>query len=344
MATVTPLKRKTGEAYLIRYIHPKTKKYIRKILWCTKNEAESWAKKIETDIALGIFTAEEERIKAQIVTWIQLKEKYLKYSSINNSKKTTERATYVFKAFEGFIDQDLPLSKITREVIEEYRNSRLEEGKRNGTIFIELKFLKTTFNQGIRWEMVKTNPVVGVKYPRLDMIKVRFLKISEVKQLLKVIEDSGNRGFKQLVIAYLNTGARRNELLSPYFTWNNIDFIERKVSLRGKNDKLRHIPMNDTLYSIFIDLKARKAVPFEYKPDYVTHKLKGYYDTAGIVNANVHSLRKTFGSVILQNKLADLYTVSKLLGHSSVKTTERYYVDLLDENYRTPVQELTNIY
>tara|TARA_B100001245_G_scaffold93739_1_gene67977 strand:- start:147 stop:404 length:258 start_codon:yes stop_codon:yes gene_type:complete len=83
---------------------------------------------------------------------------------------------------------------------------------------------------------------------------------------------------------------------------------------------------------------------FEYKPDYVTHKLKEYYVKARIVNANVHSLRKTFGSVLLQNNLADLYTVSKLLGHSSVKTTERYYVDLLDENYRKPVQQLSNIY
>ena len=151
--------------------------------------------------------------------------------------KTTERATFVFKAFEGFIDHTLPLSKITRELIEEYRNSRLEGGKSNATVFIELKVLKTTFNQGIRWEMVKTNPVVGVRYPRLDMIKVRFLKISEVKRLLKVLEDSGNRNFKQLVIAYLNTGARRNELISPQFTWDNVDFIERTISLRGKNDK-----------------------------------------------------------------------------------------------------------
>ena len=344
LATVTTLQRKTGEAYLIRYTHPKTNKFIRKIIWCTKEEAEKWAKKIENDIALGIFTVEEDRIKAQTVTWVQLKDKYLKYSSINNSKKTTERATFVFKAFEGFIDHTLPLSKITRELIEEYRNSRLGGGKSNATVFIELKELKTTFNQGIRWEMVKTNPVVGVRYPRLDMIKVRFLKISEVKQLFKVLEDSGNRNFKQLVIAYLNTGARRNELISPQFTWDNVDFIERTISLRGKNDKLRHIPMNDTLYDILDDLKKRKHIPFEYKPDYVTHKLKEYYVKAGIVNANVHSLRKTFGSVLLQNNLADLYTVSKLLGHSSVKTTERYYVDLLDENYRKPVQQLSNIY
>ena len=55
------------------------------------------------------------------------------------------------------------------------------------------------------------------------------------------------------------------------------------------------------------DLKKRKHIPFEYKPDYVTHKLKEYYVKAGIVNANVHSLRKTFGSVLLQNNLAYLF-------------------------------------
>ena len=38
--------------------------------------------------------------------------------------------------------------------------------------------------------------------------------------------------------------------------------------------------------------------------------------------------------------IADLYIVSKLLGHSSIKTTERHYVDLLDENYRKSVRGL----
>ncbi|MCK4448837.1 MAG: tyrosine-type recombinase/integrase, partial [Candidatus Marinimicrobia bacterium] len=69
-------------------------------------------------------------------------------------------------------------------------------------------------------------------------------------------------------------------------------------------------------------------MPFQFKPDYVTHKVGYYLEKAGIQGANCHSLRKTFGCILLQNNIADLYTVSKLLGHSSIKTTERYYVDL----------------
>ena len=83
--------------------------------------------------------------------------------------------------------------------------------------------------------------------------------------------------------------------------------------------------------------------PFNFNLDYVTHRLAHYYKMAGIKNANVHVLRKTFGSLLIQKKLADIYEVSKLLGHSSVKVTETHYVDLLKDNVEKPVERLTEI-
>ena len=35
--------------------------------------------------------------------------------------------------------------------------------------------------------------------------------------------------------------------------------------------------------------------------------------------------------------------VSRLLGHAKVSTTEAYYVDLLEENYRDPVASLDSL-
>ena len=43
------------------------------------------------------------------------------------------------------------------------------------------------------------------------------------------------------------------------------------------------------------------------------------------------------------SNVADIYTVSKLLGHASVKTTEKYYVDLVDENYKSALDGLNDI-
>ncbi|MBT3633715.1 MAG: hypothetical protein HN528_05070, partial [Candidatus Marinimicrobia bacterium] len=50
-----------------------------------------------------------------------------------------------------------------------------------------------------------------------------------------------------------------------------------------------------------------------------------------------------FGSLLIQKQLADIYVVSKLLGHSSVKVTETHYVDLLKENIDLPVEKLADI-
>ncbi len=103
--------------------------------------------------------------------------------------------------------------------------------------------------------------------------------------------------------------------------------------------------MNDTLYAVLKEINREgREYPFDFKPDFVSHKIADYYKLAEIEGANLHSLRKTFGSILLQSGSADLYTVSKLLGHASVKTTEKYYVDLLDENYRRPLSSLDSLF
>ena len=102
--------------------------------------------------------------------------------------------------------------------------------------------------------------------------------------------------------------------------------------------------MNQTLKAILLRRKDTSCeVPFDFKPDFVSHKVPKFAKLAGIKDVNVHALRKTFGSLLIQSGQADLYTVSMLLGHSSIKTTERYYVDLLDENYHKSVKILDTI-
>ena len=132
--------------------------------------------------------------------------------------------------------------------------------------------------------------------------------------------------------------------LPPYVTWDNVDVHNRQIRVQGKGKRKRYIPMNATLFGILEGLqKDGYKLPFEYKPDYVTRRMQKYYQEVGIEDANLHSLRKTFGSLLLQYGNVDLYTVSKLLGHSSVTTTEKYYVDLLDENYRSSVGAVEDI-
>ncbi len=98
-------------------------------------------------------------------------------------------------------------------------------------------------------------------------------------------------------------------------------------------------------------LNRRKAVEGEYvfPGRYGGHKtignnyaLEGAFRRAGVMDISSHNLRKTFATRLL-NRGAAITDVQHMLGHTSVKTTERVYaafvknerfkqkIDLLDE-------------
>ena len=54
------------------------------------------------------------------------------------------------------------------------------------------------------------------------------------------------------------------------------------------------------------------------------------------------TLRRTFGSALMQ-KGADVYTVSKLLGHSNIATTQRWYLNLGMDEYKQAVALLNSV-
>ena len=67
-----------------------------------------------------------------------------------------------------------------------------------------------------------------------------------------------------------------------------------------------------------------------------------YYEKAKIKKANIHTFRRTFGSLLVQQGVS-IFTVSKLLGHSSVTVTETHYAHLVDANLRDGVEALESI-
>ena len=67
---------------------------------------------------------------------------------------------------------------------------------------------------------------------------------------------------------------------------------------------------------------------WSYRKDFVSHKFKQEVRKLGIKDARFHDLRRTFGLNLIKQGMS-IYKVSKLLGHSSVRTTEQHYAPLL---------------
>ncbi len=74
-------------------------------------------------------------------------------------------------------------------------------------------------------------------------------------------------------------------------------------------------------------LKEEKSL-WNYSKDFVSHKFKKECRKLGIKDARFHDLRRTFGYNLIKQGMS-IYKVSKLLGHASVKTTEKHYAPLL---------------
>ncbi len=251
----------------------------------------------------------------------------------NKSPQTILRYEKVFKPFLAYFGEERALHSITSIAIEEYKAERSEIDKVSlVSVNTELRHLKALFNWAVKQEYIAKTPFGGVKMLQVDDPKVRFLSEKEIMKLYKVIKKQKNQRSWDLVTFYLQTGARATEILEEGgFTWDSVK--EDHIEIIGKGRKRRRIPLNDTLRSI-LNSRRKERVPFPYTYSAVSQSLsRRLFHRAGIPDANLHTLRKTAGARLIQRGV-DIYRVSKFLGHSSVKVTEKHYVDLLEVDYQ----------
>ena len=335
MASIKKIQTGKGIGYKIDYYDTNGQRHV-KTVYCVRTEAEALAKKIEykkSRILLGLDNGSDKKITLEkaLLHYLRVMETQKEASTIKREKK-------VYKPFVNYIG-NLQVRLIGLKDMEGYINKRyITDGLTPATIGIEIRTLRAFFNFLIKHSYLENNPIKGLNGPKQKEHSIRFLTIDEINRLLNVTDDPN---YRDLILMYIHTGARREEILPSKFTWSNVDFRRRRIKLTGKRNKTRYIPMNETVYQL---LKRRKYLehretPFDFNYEYLFKKIAKYYVASGIKNANVHTLRKTFGSLMVQSGI-DIFTVSKLLGHSSVRVTEKHYVDLLEENLVSGVKSL----
>jgi integrase len=126
----------------------------------------------------------------------------------------------------------------------------------------------------------------------------------------------------------INTGMRKGELLSFY--WSHVNFDNKILTVDFQNAKsgnTRHLPLNTQAFNslkqwqqetdgIGFVFKDKNKIQLKYFP-YVWGAL---LDQAKITNFRFHDLRHHFASKLFMASV-DLNTVRELLGHSDFKMT-----------------------
>jgi site-specific recombinase XerD len=328
MTSIVKHKSKDGKsAYRVFYVNHLNKR-ASKVVYGNKRRAVTFANRIEIevqDIRSGIRLP-----PAMKMSIVDLKDKYLKYIRGAGRKESTiiRYTTSLVNVVEYFSEEKY-VGEVSYADIEKYKAHRLETCTPSG-VNIDLRHLRAFLNYCVRMEYIVKSPYSGVKQVKVNHKDVRSLSISELESLFKAVKSADDTDTMDLLLFYLNSGARANEILLPLFTWDSVK--DEYIELAGKGDKTRQIGLNDTTREI---LKRRRVLsaPFPYNYEYVYSRIvRKYYKRVGIKDANLHSLRKTAGALLVQRGVT-IYGVSRFLGHSSVTVTERHNVDLLQKNY-----------
>jgi len=126
--------------------------------------------------------------------------------------------------------------------------------------------------------------------------------------------------FRLFVEFLLNTGLRRSEAIG--LKTADVDIEKGVIYLdKTKDRKMRIIPLNRRAKEILVFLG--NDIFQGLNAALATHIFMRVAKKAELQEFKLHSLRHTFACKLIANGI-DLYTVSKLLGHSDIKTTMIY--------------------
>jgi len=246
-----------------------------------------------------------------------------------------------------YLNPDTPLLQITEPVIEGLKDKLKEGGNSPASVNRKLSTLSTTLEHACyRWKVLPVVPYIG----RGKESRGRMLVISQEqeKEILR-IANTLSQSFGGLLVVLFETGMRLSEALE--LEWKDVDFENRMVHIwENKTDNPRSIPMTDRLFNV---LQMGRAFDVALEGDDVMGRVIGeltmnrvqylWAQVRRLMRVSdpeftIHAIRHTVASRLVQNGV-DLYVVAKWLGHTSIKTTERY-AHLSPENLKKAAQVL----
>jgi integrase len=227
------------------------------------------------------------------------------------------------------------LKQINELIIKKHLDKRIANGITNRTANHTIRALNTFMNFCVKRKFLTENLIKGMtKYP-IELKEPRFLTSDDVNTLLSFVEPTVI--YLPISIAVF-TGMRQGEILR--LEWKDIDFNNCVITVNiSKTKKFRKIPLHPKLKSILAPYSKATGVIF----DSPLRTLEWEFTKVKRLMTNVdsfrfHDLRHTFASLMIKGG-ADILTVSKLLGHSTISTTQ-IYAHLYQDHFQDSIKKL----
>ncbi|MCK4488113.1 MAG: tyrosine-type recombinase/integrase [Desulfobacterales bacterium] len=250
----------------------------------------------------------------------------------NCSAHTVKNYLNTLKHFVVWLD--IPVEELTHKKVLEYIDHLLDKRLKPKTINCHLDSIRGFYDYLNNEEEVRvTNPVKRGYALRLSRPLPKHLRDEQVPVFFDAIESRRDRAMFRLM---LRCGLRVEEVAN--LTLGAIDFRRKRIFVEnGKGGKDRVVYISNDAYRALVEyLRVRPASrvkkvflvekgTYRGRPISVRgiQKRMEYYARKTRLRISCHHLRHTMATQLL-NADADLVTIQDLLGHTRIKTTQRY--------------------
>jgi integrase len=235
-----------------------------------------------------------------------------------------------------------PLREINHADLVSFRQSRLNSKTYKGqlrtitTVNRELAYLRRMFNVAMQNGWVLRNPFKcgdALILASCEKRRERILTPDEETRLLGACDDPKRSHLKPLLIALLDTGCRRGEILK--LVWRDVDFENRVITIRAENSKTfkeRQVGITERFRTVLVSMRETSEGDLDSLVFRGCGDVRNSFATAcriagiksgGLDGLTLHCLRHTAATRLVRGNLP-IQLVGRLLGHSSVNTTYRY--------------------
>lgn len=328
-----------------------------------KNDAQSWARKIEHEMEAGLWKDTKDASQTNLEQAI---DRYLRDVSKRKRAKTQTSeqlsAKYIKRALGKY-----SLLQVTPEKVAAYRDDRLKEMAPN-SVRIELALLSAVFTVAQKeWSFSGLeNPVKKISRPKLPEGRCPMLSEEQIFGLLHECQKSMTNLLYPFVLLALHTGCRSMELRG--LKWSQVDLQEGIISLVGadtKTHRSRVIPLTgaarEVLKNMAQDRERRTVVQLsDHKNGLVfparddpsvprdmhmsfnrAVKRAGLDNLPGAGKLRIHDLRHLCGTFLVMNG-ADIETIRSILGHRDLSTTQRY-LHVVNEHKKQAINKIGHL-
>ena len=238
-----------------------------------------------------------------------------------------------------------PIDAVTPAMLDHYKAARARDVAPK-TVNHELQVLRLLFAHAVRWNVITRNPADGVKRLKVPQKVMRVLGDDEEKMLL----EAASPHLRDFIVLVLHTGLRRGEALA--LRGKHVDLDKRMLTVAaGKGDKVRVIPINDTVREILARRVRGNGYVFTWEGNPIKDVKVAWGQAlrrSGVAHITIHNLRDTFATRAVHLGV-DLVTLMHLLGHTSIEMTSKYThptpeaskraVELMDDVYKKTSQK-----